>query len=196
MLFWFYQTKLNQPRKSHVQRSISQCSSPSTSREFQKGRAHNLMKKQRCWTQWKTSHTERDSEGGLKIFRSHHYLRKWKIKRRRACWRKGQHRAAEEKRRPSAHPIYSLSFVCPEVRKHTVVLNYQAQSAAGIFAGRFQQRKPPPPPAPRGGYQQIAATKMFSPAFRLPLNAAHIYLPPLAMYLLLLMQYENDFPLK
>lgn len=62
--------------------------------------------------------------------------------------------------------IHSLSFVCPEVRKHTVVLNYQAQSAAGIFAGRFQQRKPPPP-APRGGYQQIA-TKMFSPAFRLP----------------------------
>lgn len=76
--------------------------------------------------------------------------------------------AAEQRRRrrsPSAL-IHSLSFVCPEVRKHTVVLNYQAQSAAGIFAGRFQQRKPPPP-APRGGYQQIA-TKMFSPAFRLP----------------------------
>jgi hypothetical protein len=39
--------------------------------------------------------------------------------------------------RPSAHPL-SLSFVCPEVRKHTAVLNYQAQSAAGIFAAGAQ----------------------------------------------------------
>jgi len=114
--------------------------------------------------------TERDSERGLKIFRSHHYLlRKWKIKRALA-------KRSTRQQRSGVHLlIHSLSFVCPEVRKHTVVLNYQAQSAAGIFAGRFQQRKPPPP-APRGGYQQIA-TKMFSPAFRLPLNAAHIYLP-------------------
>jgi len=51
---------------------------------------------------------------------------------------------SEKVNSPSAHPFsLSRSFVCPEVRKHTVVLNYQAQSAAGIFAGgsRFSTTK-------------------------------------------------------